>query len=96
MEDWISIGDTDTEYQDSINETNDNNDILNMINCYNNEIEDLDSTIVKNENKIKSDINKKVFFDQTIDFRFDMYTHIKIVLYQLKELYFFLRMKFCL
>ena len=96
MEDWISVGDTDAEYQNSINETNSDQDILNMVNGYNNEIEELDSTIVNNENKIKNDINKKVFFDQTTEFRFDIYTHVKIVLFHIKEIVLDLKKKFCL
>tara|TARA_Y100000389_G_C17288560_1_gene426780 strand:- start:384 stop:656 length:273 start_codon:yes stop_codon:yes gene_type:complete len=90
MEDWISVGDNDTEYQNSINETNSNQNILNMMNGYNNEIEELDSTIVHNENQ------KKVFFDQTTEFRFDMYTHVKIVLFHIKEIVLDLKKKFCL
>ena len=97
MEDWISVGDNDTEYQNSINGANSDQDILNMMNGYNNEIEDLDSTIINNENEIKTDVNKKVFFDQTTDFRFDMYyTHLKIVLFHLKELVLDFKKKFCL
>lgn len=90
MEDWISVGDTDTEYQNSVNGTNSDQDILNMMNGYNNEIEELDSTIVNNENQ------KKVFLDQTTDFRFDVYTHLKIVLFYLKELVLDFKKKFCL
>ena len=97
MEDWISVGDTDTEYQNSVNGTNSDQDILNMMNGnYNNEIEELDSTIVNNENQIKNDVNKKVFLDQTTDFRFDVYTHLKIVLFYLKELVLDFKKKFCL
>ena len=91
MEDWISVGDTDTEYQNSVNGTNSDQDILNMMNGnYNNEIEELDSTIVNNENQ------KKVFFDQTTDFRFDMYTHLKIVIFHIKEIVLDFKKKFCL
>ena len=90
MEDWISISDNDTEYQ------NDDENILNMVNGHNNKIEELDSTIVKNENQIENDINKKVFFDQTTEFRFDIYTHVKIVLFHIKELFLDFKKKFCL
>ena len=97
MEDWISVGDTDTEYQNSINETNSDQDILNMVNGnYNNEIEALDTTIINNENQIRDDINKKMFFDQTTDFRLDMYTHFKIVLFHIKEIVLDFKKKFCL
>ena len=60
-----------------------------MVNGYNNEIEELDLTIVKNE-------NKKVFYDQTSDSNFDIYTHLKIILFHFKEMMFDLRKKFCL
>ena len=96
MEDWISVSDTDTEYQNNVNHTYSDQDILNMMNGYNDEIEELDSTIVNNENQIKNDINKKVFFDQTTDFRFDVYTHLKIVLFHIKEIILDLKKKFCL
>ena len=89
MDDWISIGDNDTEYQNSINGIKSDHDILNMVNGYNNEIEELDLTIVKNE-------NKKVFYDQTSDSNFDIYTHLKIILFHFKEMMFDLRKKFCL
>lgn len=89
MEDWISVGDNDTEYQNNIDSSD--HDILNMVNGYNNEIEELHSTIVKNEND-----NKKVFYDQTTEVSYDVYTHLKIVLFHLKELMLDLRKKFCL
>lgn len=89
MEDWISVGDNDTEYQRSINSSD--QDILNMVNGYNNEIEELDSTIVNNEND-----NKKVFYNQSTEVNHDVYTHLKIILFHLKEFMLDLRKKFCL
>jgi len=50
MEDWISVGDNDTEYQNEMN--SDQKNILNMVDGYNNEIEELDSTIIGNENNV--------------------------------------------
>tara|TARA_Y100000389_G_C17298894_1_gene431885 strand:+ start:602 stop:868 length:267 start_codon:yes stop_codon:yes gene_type:complete len=88
MEDWISVGDNDIEYQ---NEINNDHDILNMVNGYNNEIEELDSTIVNNEND-----NKKVFYNQTTESNYDVYIHLKIVLFHLKEFFLDFKKKFCL
>tara|TARA_Y100000389_G_scaffold76463_1_gene73172 strand:+ start:10366 stop:10650 length:285 start_codon:yes stop_codon:yes gene_type:complete len=94
MEDWISVGDNDTEYQNEMN--SDQKNILNMVDGYNNEIEELDSTIIGNENNVGDYYMNERKCNETSRVNFDVYSHVKKVLYHLKELFFDLKRTFCL